>query len=215
MLGMFRSISTFHLFRKLVGVFTRHTVLVSHQKHDAYNSTNGLWQIRLFHFCGGCVHPKVDLPRKLTTKIGVVLSKSEVRGLKFFRGAPPDPFKVLPGFARHPVCPWPPYVKNCISVLVSKYLLLSLFKTNRPLESNFSFKRAPWHPFTVTDLCPPFTRKVMLSPDPLLNVEKSLDRAMFILQKCLDRATFPYILIRKVRLSVIRTYITVVHIRKV
>ena len=57
------------------------------------------------------------------TKISVVWTKSAESGLEFFQGSKSDPFKVLVRFALHPVCPWPPHVKTCISVLGHSYAL--------------------------------------------------------------------------------------------
>ena len=57
--------------------------------------------------------PNVNLYRG--TKISAILRQFEEHGLKFFQGTTPKPsFKVLARFA---CCPWPPQVKNSISVL--------------------------------------------------------------------------------------------------
>ena len=62
----------------------------------------------------------VDIPVKLIRiekqKL-ILLSQFEEHSLSFFPEYPLTPSKVLDRLARHPVCPWPPQVKNCISVL--------------------------------------------------------------------------------------------------
>ena len=54
----------------------------------------------------------------LRNKINVVLSQFEEPGIKLFPGEySQTPSNFLARFTRRPVFPWPPQVKNCISVL--------------------------------------------------------------------------------------------------
>ena len=68
-----------------------------------------------------CVHPKIDLPviSICIEEQKLALFKSNLRILvSIFPGEyPQTSLKVLAHFSRRPVFPWPPQVKNCISVL--------------------------------------------------------------------------------------------------